>query len=866
MDAQNNPVKLKVSDLRSNIRLFEGGNWIKLSDKFSNPDHEMDAAYIIVHDKTTKENGLMRIDNVKNILPSGIQEGYYDSSSGKVYNNILVSDARGNYLYSRIELSSFIQQGDGWYKDFTGTNGKLQKEVNIVFGLTASNQYLCFLFDASIRINPQEIDLEYLPGVKRLTKPKTSIKYEYLPTDPDPDIYGGLSMTELDIRAVSSIVYQFDQSFLAISSTRKGIKLDNPTRVLLSNIFLNLYPHENTHYSLSHYSNIFGNLGITSQQLKEIVPMSLSSYSSSPSPTLVLSANRLYSPKRFYKIFQEALVAKADLLRARFLIDIKTYEKIQTLNGFSDTYLNNLNNQDASIERRDEKEIILVDSILTDIIGYSGYTIIKSGFMTIEKTNQGYEFSAFAPNADEKSTILRLTCVLPVKLPQITMRIGPSYFRKRENTKLFFIDLLINGHKQGFSIEGEVAQIYTRPKFSLGEAIFGDSFKGQRNVAAKMSQAFLRMYGDLYIPYFSKDTSSDLIVSGRRVVFQQVWKLLKDRITDSLIIRKFPQVINEIMDPSVPITYTRAVEIVKDLVLNYYFNYYLDSIYASLTSKKYDYITQVYQMIRKGTTSAIFEGKAKDSSHNFFSSSDSNLIFNLNGISGNEIIDIIMSLTFNHRSTIETDATNYRSDWSLSLSSVRSEIKDATIKTFGFLQDIFNNYDPTVKHFSIYFHKPSTSGINHHTNLNDRISGSYTSEEIEGTFIDVDRSDPQSVIDAIASTVFYMLKYNAFVLVKEGLKSQVSNTVVMCFDQRKIYRPDILKTIFASGVQISNKFLSPYSETQYNNWASQYDGKIFSAGNIYPLYLFHDVSDLPQLIVDNLRIFLRTKAQIIKLM
>lgn len=383
----------------------------------------------------------------------------------------------------------------------------------------------------------------------------------------------------------------------------------------------------------------------------------------------------------------------------------------------------------------------------------------------------------------------------------------------------------------------------------------------------KISKAFLATQYEDFLTSFSKDTSSNLIVLGKNVIFQGVWKQLKNAITDARIKNDFPNVIQGIIDnsnPSDPITYARAVEIVKDLVLNYYYTYFLDNIYVS--GSTHDYIHKIYTMIKHGTTSTSFESRGQSSStHSFFSSFD--FTFDLNiAFNKKEMIDVLASVMFHYRNTYSDADPIYRPAWSLRLNSIRNEVKDTTIKTFTFLQDVFNNYDPSVTHFSISFHKPGVSGIHTITTLNRRIPSRYRSEEIEGTYIDVDRSNPQSVIDAIASITYYMQKYNAFVIIREGTKDQRLNPLVMCFDQRKIYRPDIIQSIVA-GIEIPNKFLSSYSKANYKNWVNQYD-RIFNVGNIYPLYLFHDVNDdnkLAQLIVDSLRIYLGVNSQLIKL-
>ena len=853
-DMDGNPVKLRVMDLPADIMLFENGRWDYLSNKFSQ-NHMFDSAYIVVHDKASGMNGLMKIDYVMNNLPNDIEEGYFDAATGEVYNNILVCDAYGNYLFSRIDLNTFEAQGDGWYSKYTDTDGNLQKEAYIVFGLMASNQYLCFLFDALININPKEIHKEYLPGINKPKSQKSKIKY--ILTDEDP-IYAGLDQFDLDIRTVSSIVYQFDRGYL-LSGSRKSTKNVGPARVLLSDPFFNLYPHEVFYYSLSQYSKVFGALGITDQQLKEIVPMSVSS--SSSVGTIALSPNADYSPKRFYNVFREVLIDKADLIRTDGLIDEKIYQKIRNLGGFSDLYEDNLDDDQIDIEKSDKVEIIKLNSILTDIFGYSGYTILKSGFMAIEKTSQGFEFSAFAPIRGDRNAILRKTCMFSIGFQASSIKIGSRYFTDRDSTKLFFIDLLINGHKQGFYVEGNIERIETTPQSPLRELLY----PSLKSSYTKISRAFLAAQYEDFLAFFSKDTSSNFIVSSRNIIFQGVWKLLKNAITDAVIISKFPSVIKGIKDnsnPNYPITYARAVEIVKDLVLNYYYTYYLDNIYVP--HKTHDYIAKISQLFFHGTTSTIFKSRGQQSSstHTFFSSFK--FTFDLNSaFNRKELVDVLASVAFHYLTTYSETAPRYKPAWSLRLNSIRSEVKDTTIKTFVFLQDVFNNYDPSVKHFSIFFHKPGVSGINLITTLKNRVPSGYKSDEIEGTYIDVDRSNPQSVIDAIASIAYYMQKYNAFVIVKEGLKAQNLNSLVICFDQRKIYRPDVIQSIVA-GNEIATKYLSTYSTAHYNNWINQYD-QIFNIGNIYPLYLFHDIDKLPQLVVDSLRIYLGVNSRLVEL-
>ena len=89
---------------------------------------------------------------------------FSEPNNGKVYHNIFVSDAYGNYLYSKINLKQFTVRPDGWQLWLTNINGKTQKNFYICFGLTAGNLYLGFLFDTVAKFNAKQPFHEYLPS------------------------------------------------------------------------------------------------------------------------------------------------------------------------------------------------------------------------------------------------------------------------------------------------------------------------------------------------------------------------------------------------------------------------------------------------------------------------------------------------------------------------------------------------------------------------------------------------------------------------------------------------------------------------------------------------------------------------------
>ncbi len=97
-------------------------------------------------------------------------------------------------------------------------------------------------------------------------------------------------------------------------------------------------------------------------------------------------------------------------------------------------------------------------------------------------------------------------------------------------------------------------------------------------------------------------------------------------------------------------------------------------------------------------------------------------------------------------------------------------LSEPIIQTYNLLENLFDNYPANVRYFSVFFHRSSPSGIHYNSNLHDRIGTSFDDSlgELEGTFFDIDRNDPQSVADAIASIIYYMVKFNSLTIIKEG--------------------------------------------------------------------------------------------------
>ncbi|HEC38137.1 hypothetical protein LCGC14_0886250 [marine sediment metagenome] len=160
-------------------------------------DLELDSAYIIVHGKDgeTIINGLFEINNVKTSLPNEIKEGFYSETVidseviKKTYHNVFVSDAYGNWLFSRIKfeshtsMASVVVRDERWQVPFSDAVNDIKKEVYISFSMTSGKQFTCFLFDTTVDILAKTSFDDYLKGEKKSSNKKRELFDHVYPPD-----------------------------------------------------------------------------------------------------------------------------------------------------------------------------------------------------------------------------------------------------------------------------------------------------------------------------------------------------------------------------------------------------------------------------------------------------------------------------------------------------------------------------------------------------------------------------------------------------------------------------------------------------------------------------------------------------------
>ena len=598
------------------------------------------------------------------------------------------------------------------------------------------------------------------------------------------------------------------------------------------------------------FRRIFNVLNFKNNDFVKITPLTLSQ-AISENPQF----NDEYSPKQFYYTFLEALKGKADQLYLYGLITEEMKNRIDELEQFSNDFAEDLYDNTIS----DERDKILIKSlnrILSEIFGYSGYTILKCGLLSLSLDSSGYNIDCFAPDAQMLGKIIHKTHVSPLSTHVQGTSLSEGYFNrvlkdvdgeKYHILRSFFVEIFLSGHKQYFI---DSSDYYG--KFSLKsdddtmlDDTMLDSILYPSNDLGKYlftSNEYSRFLG-----LFARDTAGDLIVSGRNLIHEKICLMLEDQITPYKIIKHYSEKIREIQQSS-SISSDEAIRIIKNQLIDYYSLHYLYYLYKP--SKAFNYLNDIRNMLIDGVTQQKLHNKEySDAVHvSSFIREFNSLVFDLSYFNDMELLQIVATIQFSADPTQSTDLGRYRPAWTLSIDSIFSQLEEPILKTFDLLRDIFNNYPAETTHFSVQFYKAVPGGIYSGSRLNVIVGNN----ELDGNRFTIDRSDPQSILDGITSIIYYTLEYNALAIIKEDKAGAGTGQTVLCLNQLRIYHPDEVVSLGSTDYQTLRLQLSNYATNNYESWKSYFD-TLFNT--VYPIYLFHDAGGFGYRLTRLLKLF-----------
>lgn len=554
-------------------------------------------------------------------------------------------------------------------------------------------------------------------------------------------------MIQLKTDLINSMIYQFQRAYTKTVKSHgiQGYTDFGEVLVILPDSFFNIYEHSEIYYSLEGMSQILKRvlwIG-TQNDISQVTPISIVNDK--------LEFSSQYSPKQFYKTFYEKLPIVKDILRQQGFIDDTIYKTIGTwTSSFSDIYEENI--LDDRITRPDKKLILKIDKVLIELFGYSGYTLLKAGLISFNQDLKPYIISH---PKNQLIQVFQKTRFVSMGSSITGIKIGETYFSLKADTlKIFFVDTLLNGYKQRFEYWDEQTSQYINTKSltsqptgtSLGQYLYPPTGV-RRYYLSSIAVPFINnQYASFEQLLVYKNTTSNIITSGRKTIISKIEGLLKDQINYFLISGWFKTTIARIASQS-SIDKDTATNVVATLLTKYFTNYFMDRIFVPTGHDKYDYLNIIRNMIQDGVLQEEFILPSFPQSHEFMG--NFKLIFDLLQFTKEELLEITITTLFGFYSTLEASDTRFRPAWRLLLESIWPSLKDPILKTYDFIKNIFDSYPTNTRRFSIYFHKFSVSGINTRSHLKDTIVDRYRTDEIEGTHIEVDRDNIQSMLNAL---------------------------------------------------------------------------------------------------------------------
>ncbi|MFX0138069.1 MAG: hypothetical protein ACFFDN_30785, partial [Candidatus Hodarchaeota archaeon] len=784
-----------------------------------------------------------------------IYEGFKDFLSKKVYRNVYLCDS--NY----ISLESIVALHDGKLRVRSQSELKSlikarNNELNFyfAFSINTGSRIFTALQNCYGSVDPQFPITLLLPDIKskQVVKPKKSITHKYIDLVDIPFTPKARTEAELKANSISSILYQLNKDYgfskAGLQSRKRNFRLGD-TVLIISNAFLNLYPHETIKYSKKRFIEILQDLEFADLNIiKKITAAKIDIVNGKIS--LNIGKNE-YSPKQFYKLFRQAIINKKEVLLSKGLITQEIYENINTLEEFSTTYYTNLYNKEVT--RRDLALLLVLDNILREIFGYTGYTLLKSGLLTLTTIGNNIELNCLAPETKLLTRILQLTRFFALFTKSIGFTLADMYLYRTKTFKLeFFASIFLAGHMQSFSVKSNREFLISKLEGLLSANL------GNRTT-------FIQTYYNKFIEMFTRRISSDIIVRGSNLFARKLYKMIYDTIENksAQIERDFSQTISNLTKNG--LSSKDALEIAKELIVEYFRLYYLDHSYIS-GLKDYDYKNIFHVMLSNNRNRENFKHKIySDKISNEFMK-NFRLPFVVNQyFNKKDILEVEPSLLFTYMTTFDPNHPRgeYRPAWSLSIESVLPVIKKSAIRIFDLLRRVIFNYPDGTGYMTFYFHRPSLSGINTESVLKQSIKKNR--DELDGTFITIDKQDSQSILDGVLSAVYYMKKYNAFVILKEGTRMDTTGKTAMCFNELKLYGPEYIVSFLDNpNKELSQTPLSTHSALNYAKWAAKFD-EISVLESIHPIYLFHDSQNFGKRLVDLIYLYRGIQCRIIQL-
>ena len=834
--------KLKVENLPEGTMLYENGNWNRLRDRYQNLQHELGGVYVMVHSKENGQviNGIMKVEDVVTKLPENIFEGYYDSRN--VYHDIYLSDAEGTYLYSRIAIKDingnlvFKIREENWYKSFSKTQG-IERTIYTAFGITSGDQHIFFLQETVVAMEQGTNFQRFLPQ----TEVKSKSRRSDFDTELPHLIFGPLQEnTQIKIDLINDIVYQFSHAhelygsigasppqvgqishsfdFAPLLKSEGILQLHRSTRSLPDG--------SEVTYTKEYIKSVLDSLNTDSNlDLSKISWFFIKNGEFDQANDLEL--------KEFYQEF-------LDRIRERISAGDPLFTEFKNV-------LENSLNFDIGTDSftKDEERLLSNMRIsLNTIFGYTGFTLLQMGIMVFNEIDGNFEVDFIIPPYKTLTKNLNKFKIRPLNTKAFASDLGLTYLNDLRNRPGMLFSMLFSGHMQMVPKSStDFNYLYSYLSLDLIKDLFPEYESGVDNAwyHSLVNNMFLNRF---YSSYAGSEAFGQRIADAKSKLLDLIFTKIVDVQITLKTLRTYSP-FNSMNDAD--------QRIWVDIMKTYYKIALADAIF--FPQKGLDPTTIIFDMITGKYTSDLLKTKIAGNSpqnNKFARTFELNFGVLLSQLTKEEIRKISPALyfTYTHLKT-DSDAKVNVKNYAKMTTDLFWNLVEAPIEhTVTQLGDILTTSGQ--ESFVVQLRRISHRGLNKDKDglLKSQVYDSSTLDfnehpEIAGTNILItanDLGDAATLRQKLFSIVYYMVKYQASFVIKEG--SAASNNVVLAGNLQELFNLDKIVSLTSGGDWGT---LTLTNAAEYNTWQQNWNigdkekKKIWTSANAFiPFYLFPD--------------------------
>ena len=545
-------------------------------------------------------------------------------------------------------------------------------------------------------------------------------------------------------------------------------------------------------------------------------------------------ANKL-KLKEFYQKFLDLIRSKikdGDTLFTEFKNKLDTSENFDTSNPNSFT--------------KDEKKLLRELRIaLNTIFGYTGFTLLQMGSMAFNQINGKFEIEFIIPKYETLVKILNEFKIRPLNTRVFGESYAYNYLDDHRYRPRLFLSILFSGQMQlVMKSTEEHKEIYSFPELDFISQIFPDYIPDVED-SYYHSEAYNLLYNTFYTSFAGRERFGQRIADAKI----KLLGILFSDIVDTQIN------INTLAGYSPFSTMSKADQkIWLELNQIYYRIAMSDGLYfpqGRISEGSLDPTATIFDMIlgilNPGLEKVLVNGKTVIN-NKLVQEYELNLGVILSKLSKEEISQIAPTLFFTYDHLFRSEA-NLRNYAAMNTERFWNLVEEPIGHSVNQLQDIFKSDDLIgVEKFTIQFRRPRHSGIDNAKSgfLKARVYNSKAVDfnihpEIKSHNIvitETDLNNPNILRSKLFSIVYYMVKYQAFIVVKSGLSSD--GNFIFAAMLNKIFGVEYLKSLSKDGQWSINNIVIPSSKL--SDWNKGWNkGNLWNDLNMFiPFYLFLD--------------------------